>query len=58
MENTGKISISSEKQRVLIDRRLSVAPMMENRDKALKSDTCKGLYLSRISEKCYFHWAD
>src|SRR6202140_5944885 len=29
MENTGKISISSEKQRVLIDRRLSVAPMME-----------------------------
>src|ERR1700719_3718258 len=29
MENTAKIGISSEKPRVLIDRRLSVAPMME-----------------------------
>jgi tRNA-dihydrouridine synthase A len=29
MENTGKIGISSEKPRVLIDRRLSVAPMMD-----------------------------
>jgi tRNA-dihydrouridine synthase A len=29
MKNTGKIGISSEKQRVSIDRRLSVAPMMD-----------------------------
>jgi tRNA-dihydrouridine synthase A len=29
MENTAKIGISSEKPRVLIDRRLSVAPMMD-----------------------------
>src|SRR5665213_820743 len=29
MENTVKIGISSEKQRVLLDRRLSVAPMMD-----------------------------
>jgi len=29
MENTAKIGISSEKHRVLIDRRLSVAPMMD-----------------------------
>ena len=29
MENAGKKGISLEKQRVLIDRRLSVAPMME-----------------------------
>ena len=29
MENTGKIGISPEKPRVLIDRRLSVAPMMD-----------------------------
>jgi hypothetical protein len=29
MENTGKIGISSEKHRVLIDRRLSVAPVMD-----------------------------
>jgi hypothetical protein len=29
MENTGKIGIAVEKHRVLIDRRLSVAPMMD-----------------------------
>ncbi|HLZ99468.1 MAG TPA: tRNA dihydrouridine(20/20a) synthase DusA [Steroidobacteraceae bacterium] len=33
MENTAKIGISSEKRRVLIDRRLSVAPMMEWTDR-------------------------
>ncbi len=33
MENTGKIGIASEKPRVLIDRRLSVAPMMDWTDK-------------------------
>src|SRR5260370_39911495 len=33
MENTGKIGISSEKHRVLIDRRLSVAPMMDWTDR-------------------------
>jgi tRNA-dihydrouridine synthase A len=33
MENAGKIGISSEKHRVLIDRRLSVAPMMEWTDR-------------------------
>jgi tRNA-dihydrouridine synthase A len=33
MENTGKIGISSEKHGILIDRRLSVAPMMEWTDR-------------------------
>lgn len=32
MENTGKIDISSAKPRVAIDRRLSVAPMMDRTD--------------------------
>ena len=33
MENTGKTGISSEKPRVLIDRRVSVAPMMDCTDR-------------------------